>query len=419
MPERNQNWRKEEASFNEVLKNNPEIPKLELLKIDVSRRGVSYTDKAIKLVDPDVHQTDLRYMFTSKDKDNKPVSVVFRDGNTITNLGDQPFEFGYREPYIIDAVDGKPAIVDNGEVIEFVEYWEKPDFYNKKTSNGTPMWQVVNARPQRLDVMPNDQCHFWDKPGGGCKYCWAGGGYNKFEHHHGNCRFAIEDLEETIAEALKQPGRFSAVMFSGGSILTGNELCDDEVDLYVEVINAVGKNFRTKRFPGQLISTAFNERQLRRLYNETGLMNYTADIEIPNKELFPWVCPGKSEFVGYEGWKNSLYKAVEIFGPGNVNTGMVGGVELAQPNGFKTEEEGLKAILVEIEDLVSHGVGIASGVWTTPPTAIFKNQITPSLDYFAKHFVEIDRLHRKYNINRFMDDYRRCGTHPSTDLGRM
>lgn len=416
---RNDNWRNEEADFNEVLKNNPEIPRLELLKIDIQRRGVYYTDAALKLVDPQVHQTDMRYMFTAKEKDNKPVSITFRDGNSITNLGDQPLDYGYREPYIIDTVDGKPAVVDQDEVIEYVKYWTKPDYYNKKTSNGTPMWQVVNARPQRLDVMPNDQCHFWDKPGGGCKYCWAAGGYNKFEQDHLNCRFKLEDLTETIAEALKQPGRYSAIMFSGGSILTGKELCDDEVDLYVEVVNAVGKNFKTRKYPSQLISTAFNERQLKRLYDETGLMNYTADIEIPNRELFAWICPGKNEFVGYDEWKDRLYKAVEIFGEGNVNTGMVGGVELAKPNGFTTEEEGLAAILSEIEELVRHGVGIASGVWTTPPTAIFKDQITPSLDYYAKHFIGIDKLHRKYGINRFMDDYRRCGSHPSTDLGRM
>lgn len=192
---RNDNWRNEEADFNEVLKNNPEIPRLELLKIDIQRRGVYYTDAALKLVDPQVHQTDMRYMFTAKEKDNKPVSITFRDGNSITNLGDQPLDYGYREPYIIDTVDGKPAVVDQDEVIEYVKYWTKPDYYNKKTSNGTPMWQVVNARPQRLDVMPNDQCHFWDKPGGGCKYCWAAGGYNKFEQDHLNCRFKLEFLE--------------------------------------------------------------------------------------------------------------------------------------------------------------------------------------------------------------------------------
>ena len=410
------NWRENEASFEQVAKENPLIPKLELLKIDVSRRGIKYTQKALEAVDPEIHQTELRYMFTEKSS-LKPVSISFRDGNSITNILEAK-EDAYRTPYLIDVVDGKIVLVDNDEIIEEIHYWEKPDYYRKKTSKGTPMWQVVNARPQRLDVMPNDQCHFWDKPGGGCKYCWAAGGYNKFDAKT-HCRLDLDDLRETIAEALKQPGRFSAVMFSGGTILSGEELCDDEVNMYIDVINAVGDNFKGERFPSQLIATSFNKKQLQKIYDNTKLMNYTADIEVLDAEKFAWICPGKNEFVGYHNWKQRLYDAVDVFGKGNVNSGFVGGVELAQPNGFKSEKEALAIVLDEAEDLYAHGVGLAGGVWVASDVSIFRNQITPSLDYFAKLFVGLDELRRKYNFNPYMDDYRRCGSHPNTDLGRM
>lgn len=411
------NWREQEPGFDEVLEKNPEMPALELLKIDVLRRGLAYTQAALEAVDPDIHQTEMRYMFVEK-KNPKPVSISFRDGNSITNVMGEK-EHSYRTPYLIDVVDGKTVLTDEGKVLEEVFYWTKPDYYKKKTSKGTPMWQVVNARPQRLDVMPNDQCHFWDKPGGGCKYCWAAGGYNKFDTSSSNCRLDLEDLSETIAEALKQPGRFSAIMFSGGTILSGKELLDDEVDMYIEVIQTVGENFKTRIFPGQLIGTAFSAKQLRKIYENTGIMNYTPDIEVLNAEKFGWICPGKNEFIGYEGWKKRLYDAVEIFGKGNVNTGIVGGVELAKPEGFSTEEEALKNILEEAEELYSHGVGIASSVWTAADASVFRNQITPSLDYFAKLMIGLDKLRRKYDFNPYMDDYRRCGSHPNTDLGRM
>ena len=66
----------------------------------------------------------------------------------------------------------------------------------------------------------------------------------------------------------------------------GKELLDDEVNLYIDILKRIGKNFGGKRFPSQLIGTAFNKNQLQRLHDETGLMSYTADIEVLNDELF-------------------------------------------------------------------------------------------------------------------------------------
>lgn len=413
---KNETWRKEELSFDEVLQKNPKMPPLVLLKSDVTRRGIFYTQAALDAVDPDIHQIEQRYMFKEK-KNAKPVSITFRDGNSITSVTEDR-ENPYRTPYIIDVVDGKTVLIDQDKILEEIHYWSKPDYYRKKTSKGTPMWQVVNARPQRLDVMPNDQCHFWDKPGGGCKYCWAAGGYNKFDTTK-NCRLDLDDLRETISEALRQPGRFSAVMFSGGTILSGKELLDDELEMYIEVIQAVGEQFASKRFPGQLISTAFGAKQLEKLYENTGLMNYTADLEVLDKEKFEWICPGKAEFIGYDGWKQRLFDAVDIFGKGNVNTGVVLGVELAKPYGFPTEEEAIKRVLEEAEDLYAHGVGVAGCVWAVSAASVFRNQTAPSLDYYAQVLVGLDELRKKYGFNPYMDDYRRCGSHPNTDIGRM
>ena len=89
------------------------------------------------------------------------------------------------------------------------------------------------------------------------------------------------------------------------------------------------------------------------------------------------------------GWdtrsgKERLVSAVDIFGKGNVNSGIVGGVELAKPNGFKTEEEGLKHTLEEAEDLISKGVSVVYIVWVPRPLSFFKDQKNASLEYYVK-----------------------------------
>ncbi len=191
------------------------------------------------------------------------------------------------------------------------------------------------------------------------------------------------------------------------------------MDYYIEILKRIGENFGGKRFPSQLIGTAFNERQLKRLYEETGLMSYTADIEILNEEKFNWICPGKAAKIGYEEWKQRLYKAVDIFGRGYVNTGLVVGTEMAEPHGFKTEEEGIETILTEAEELCRNGVSPVGCVWTVAPGSLFFNQKSPSLEYYVRISEGLDSLRRKYGIHVDMDNYRRCGNHPDTDLSRV
>jgi len=409
-------WRDKELSYSEVVDANPSVPPLIILKADVCRRGVTYTDEALKFVDPRIHQTEKKYLFQSASTGEIPVSFSFRDGSSVIAFFNTNAKIK-RDPYVIDSIDGIPYLTDEGKPIEEVHFWTKPDYYFKKTSRGTNMWEVVGARPQRLDITSNDCCHFWDIPGGGCKYCFAGSAYleNKNAPH---CRLNLDDVRETVGEAIKQKGRFSTIMFTGGSILTGKEPLDDELDMYIDLINAVGDNFSTRRFPSQLISTAFSERQLAKLYEKTGISTYTPDIEVLNDDLFKWICPGKEEIIGYSEWKRRLYSAVDIFGKGNVNTGIVGGIETAQPNGY-SEKEALDIALTEAEELAEHGVSCAASIWQASPGAIFKNQNTPSLDYYAKLMGGLDEIRRKHDIAPFIDDYRRCGSHPNTDLGRM
>jgi hypothetical protein len=404
---------KQELSLAEVIEKYPRVSPFVIIKTDVQRRGVDFSPEALARVDLALHQVEYRG-FSRETTGAVPVSLMMRDGTSI--LTGFTVNNGKRLPYLVDVADGKIVLTDKGTVIEEVDYWEKPDYYNKETSSHIPMWQIATARPQRIDLYPFQYCEFWNTPGHGCKYCSVAATYKKA----GKPRYVdLRDIAETVQEALKQPGRYMSLFLTGGSILSGRELLDDEVDLYIRVLKEVGKNFRTPKFPSQLIGTAYTREQLLRLYENTGLSSYTADIEVLNREKFNWICPGKAEKIGYEGWKERLYQAVDIFGFGNVNTGIVGGVEMAKPRGFADEEEALEAVLAEAEELAGHGVFTVQCVWTVAEGSVFFNQETPSLEYYVRLSEGLDRLRRKYRISADMDNYRRCGNHPDTDLSRI
>lgn len=232
-------------------------------------------------------------------------------------------------------------------------------------------------------------------------------------------RLELGDIYETVKTALKEKGRFSSLTMTGGTYLSGDKLFQDEVDYYVAIFKKIAPLFKTHKFPSQLISVAYDKEQLKQIYSETGLMSFTADIEVLDEKLFKWICPGKSKTVGYGRWKERLFEAREIFGMGYVNTGIVGGVELAHPNGYKNEEIAVNKILQEAESLMKNGINVVSCVWRVAEGSYFKNQSIPSLDYYVTLTKGLFELRQKYKLCNEMDDYRRCGNHPDTDMGRI
>lgn len=407
-----------QLSYRDLTEKYPQVSPFVILKTDVQRRGVRYSPAAIAQADPALHLLQFRSIFHTigeKKTEQVPASLLLRDGTSILT-GMRP---DVKDPYLVDFLDGRLVITDHGEVLEEVAYWHKPDYVTKHTRAGTPMWQVATPRPQRLDINPYSYCHFWDA-GGGCKYCNIASHFNRERKTNGKpLRITPQDIQETVAEAIKQPGRFANIMLTGGSILDGRQLFDDELTVYIETLQAIGANFRTRRFPSQLISSAFSLDQLARLYEETGLLTYTSDIEVLNAKLFDWICPGKAATLGYREWKRRLIEAVQIFGRGRVNTGIVGGVETATPHGFAFEDDALEATLAEAEDFARHGITVVYCVWAPTRGSTFARQQPPSLEYYVRLAQGLDSLRRRYGLNVDMDNYRLCGNHPDSDLSRI
>jgi hypothetical protein len=409
-------WRKKEESLQEIIRKYPDVSPFVIIQNDVQRRGVLFTDKALERANPTIHQMSKDEFAPEGEEKLYPDSLLLRDGTSIITGVNKTVT--NRDPYVIDTAGDKVVITDLGQVIEEVDYWEKPQYFDKATSRGTPMKNVINARPQRFNLLVSKYCHYWTVPGHGCKYCHIGASgvsARGTEHDRPNLR----DIQETAEELVREKGRFVGICLTGGSVITGKEPFDDELKGYIDILQAIGAVFDTKKFPCQVNSVAFTLKQLERLYNETGVTSYTTDLEVFDEKLFKWICPGKAAHISFDEWKKRLYDAVGIFGKGQVNTGIVSGVELATPLGFATEDEALKADFELAEEIISHGVGIKSDVWQVGPHTLFHAQNPPSLDYFVRLCKGLYDLMRKYDVPSFMDSYRKCGMHPDTNLDRI
>jgi hypothetical protein len=407
-----------ELTFEETAAKYPEFPRLVMLKVDIHRRGVYYTENALAAVDPERHQTGGTHIFGTRDGKltQRPEAFILRDGTSVLTTP-TPLE---SNPYIVDRINGKLILLDKGRELDEIFYWDKPDYYGKRTSKGVLMQNVAGARPQRLYITPNRFCHFWsDEGGGGCGFCDIVNNLKQQKNEiEMQTRLNPEDVSETVREALKEKGRLTAVFLTSGSDFHGEKPFDKELNFYIEILQAIGENFAAKKFPSQLLCTALKKDQIKRLYDETGLSSITMDIEVLNEKLFSIICPGKTKWIGYKEWKKRLVDAVDIFGPSRVGTGIVSGVELVPPFGFPTEDEALTSVLAEADELASQGVSTVNMVWVPRPGAPLGKHKNASLEYYVRLSLGLQGLRRKHGLEIDFDDYRRCGNHPDSDLAR-
>ncbi|MDR1460246.1 MAG: hypothetical protein LBI78_01185 [Campylobacteraceae bacterium] len=406
-----------ELTLDEVADKYPNFPKIIILKTDVQRRGVYYTQKALEVVNPNIHHLGGTDIFGIRDGKLKyrPESFTLRDGTSVVSTP-TPLE---KNPYIVDLIDGKLVLTDKGNILEEVFYWEKPDYYDKKTSSGALMQNIVGSRPQRLSLVPNRYCHFWTD-NQGCRFCDIVNNLKQQKNEISmQTRVDPKDVSETIKEALKEKGRFTAICVTSGSDFHGKTPFDKEIDYYIEILQAVGENFTAKRVPIQLVCTAVTKEQLKRLHDNTSVASVTMDIEILNENIFNIVCPGKAKWVGYKEWKKRLIDAVEVFGENRVNTGIISGVELVGEFGFRSEDEALESVLKEADELADYGVSTINMVWIPRPNSYFANEKNASLEYYVRLAQGLQEIRKEHNLKIDFDDYRRCGNHPDSDLARV
>jgi len=409
-----------ELGLDALVEKYSDVPKSVILKLDLQRRGIAFTDATTEETYTPYYRGPAQTAFSGGTKLERPFPgpLLLRDGTSVLA---SPVKNQFSDPYTIDFVDGKFYVTDKGKRLDEVDFTPRPDFYGKVTSRGVPMESIAWSRPQRLDIIPYRYCHYWDTKDQ-CKFCAfftdlkqqkqaAGDNYEKIIHP--------EDIYETVQEALKEPGRYSQINLTAGTDYSGEVPFDKEVTRYIEVLQAIGRNFRTRRFPSQLIAPAYTKQQVKRLHDETGLSSYCPDIEVWDKELFKWICSGKEKWFGRDYWIKSALDAVEIFGKGNVYTNFVAGVEFAKPQSFTSIEQALDSNFEACEYFAKNGVVYLSLVWTPWKSTALAGQEQPPLEYYVRLIKGLVEIRKHYGLASDNDDFKHCGNHGDSDLERL
>ena len=97
------NWRERELNIEQVAAKYPDVPYLIILKIDIKRRGVIYTERALEAVDPEFHLVQAVNINTDEEMP-APLGFLLRDGSSVCETHIETYPF-HREPYVIDHID--------------------------------------------------------------------------------------------------------------------------------------------------------------------------------------------------------------------------------------------------------------------------------------------------------------------------
>lgn len=394
----------------------PDIPKEVILKEDILRLGLRFTEAALKAAEGCREKVYFQFSWDrapiegmeKQENLRVPNDIRFRGGPydiqpIITRVPINP-----QSPYLVDVIDGKPALFENGKAIAVAEYPPRPKYYNMAFDDGTLYRDIapVSDGGSSLFVQVYPACQFWGSKEE-CVFC----DINETSRQRNKSGFTrvgpskVEYVAEVVATAFKEaaqarPGEWGFSHLNGVQISGGTILKDmggvGELEFYSRYVKAI-KDKAGNRWPCLLQVGALKEDDYKRL-RDIGVDAVHSNPEVWGKDLFKVVCPGKDKYVGWDEWIKRVVKSVDVFGEGNVTPNFVAGIEMAKPFGFKDVDEAVKSTAGGFEYLMSHGVVCRYNSWCVEPLSAAGAQEPPPLDYFVKISKAWYELWKKYGL---------------------
>lgn len=220
--------------------------------------------------------------------------------------------------YIVDYFDGKYVLKRDAEILTNVTIIQPPDYAlnNYLLKSGEPITSLINVHGDRARLQPIRGC------ANRCMFC----DINKYKYL---CN-SIEVLDEAFTY-VKDNIPFEHVLISGGTPVPRN----DAYDYLNNVYKYFGENYGSiypidvMMVPRGLTIEKNNKDGYIEFLNKLKSWNITgvyANLEMFNDDLRKKFIPQK-DLVGKEGYYTFLNEAVKIFGPKNVKSCIIVGLE--------------------------------------------------------------------------------------------
>ncbi|WP_241428274.1 radical SAM protein [Clostridium sp. DJ247] len=271
-----------------------------------------------------------------------------------------PFMWNSISDYVIAVEKNNFILTKKGHKITEIEFHKRPKYYDKYTSDGTPMSNVGVFYPDgNVFVVYSNECSYKDK-GEDCLFCNINYTKDTYAEKEGISWKNPKQIGETVAAAYKE-GIANHVTISGGVIPERREL-----DYYLDAAEAIKEHTGLDDFNGTATVAAPIDLSNIDKFKEVGYSSTAMNLEIWDKNIYSTICPGKSKRSGgWDHWVEALEYAVKVFGYGKVRSTFVVGIE---PK---------KKTIEGFEYLSSKGVVAIGSVWIPNPGSELSGHRTP------------------------------------------
>lgn len=297
-------------------------------------------------------------------------------------------------PFHVTPVEGDPTrftLWEEGREVCGMSFEPQRAWADALTTGGVPMRSTgLSQHGDMLVLNIAPGCEFFVSPVEGgktenlsCKFCLYGLPDKQRLEPLGQTLYQPRLPARTIdrvTEACGHPETHARHLYLvGGSLLT----MEQEGERFIQIAETLNRAGLHERYYIALGSGAITREHMQRL-KALGVRGACYNLEVWDPKQFERICPGKAKYVGHERWVRSLLEAAEVFGPNDVMTAMVGGIELDGEGAFESLDQAYESNMECGEYLTPRGVlPIYSLYWKVTG----KNRGEESLytlDYFLK-----------------------------------
>jgi hypothetical protein len=270
--------RYEKYDFEKYFEKYPDVPKEVIIKEDIMRLGVTFTENALKLSEKSATKTYYIFSYDKMDVDEMkkeehiraPEEYKFKGGpyNLLPTNNKCIMAKEEDTPYKIDAIDGKVQLLWEGNYAADIEFRPRPSWYDLKLKDGTPYSDIVAC--VFWGYLPlccvlrscqywgtHEECHFCDINATAKKQSKTGRPYMIFK--------SVEDVAEvyeTIFLREKEPINHSFLL-TGGAVKTEIQ-GKDNVEFYAQYVREIKKRLGN-RWDCHVQTTALTKEECVRL----------------------------------------------------------------------------------------------------------------------------------------------------------
>ena len=277
------------------------------------------------------------------------------------------FRLNSKSPYNVKVRKGGLYLYKNDDEVCTVEWMKRPDYYNAQTSKGNEMVKIgqIGGSDCLFFCYQNYCSNFKDNKQ--CAFCNLVSTSRVYDSI-----LKKKDIEEIgeVARAAWSEGNVNHVMITGGCFKH-----EKEVAVVSEIIKSIREHTGLERVPGTILPSPAKGDDIQR-YFDAGINAVGYSMEIWDEKLYEAICPGKSQSTSHDEFIESIKKAVDLFGEGNVYVALVMGLE--------PKETFLEGVRV----LSSIGANIVPFVWSPNPGSKLEGHRAPSAEWYTETILE-------------------------------